>query len=143
LLTALQTAGAFGKSNILGTVSQLAGVPTGAVIEYNSNANGAYVKWADGTMICTATIDNSTMAVTSAIGSIFQAGQEATWTYPATFVGTPLVFPSPNRNDGSVIFGVFMRLITGTSAQYRLWSATSYAAGNVKYTQLLAMGRWF
>jgi hypothetical protein len=43
----------YGKSNILGTVSQSSGVPTGAIIERGSNANGQFVKYADGTMICT------------------------------------------------------------------------------------------
>ena len=38
--------------NILGTVSQSGGVPTGAIIERDSNANGEYVKYADGTLIC-------------------------------------------------------------------------------------------
>ncbi|UQI38798.1 hypothetical protein [Vreelandella venusta] len=36
--------------NILGPVSQAAGVPTGAIIERGSNANGEYVKFADGTL---------------------------------------------------------------------------------------------
>jgi hypothetical protein len=39
--------------NILGTVSQSAGLPTGALIERGSNANGTYVRLADGTMRCT------------------------------------------------------------------------------------------
>jgi hypothetical protein len=39
------------RGNILGTVSRSGGVPTGAVIERGSNANGSYVKFADGTMI--------------------------------------------------------------------------------------------
>ena len=40
------------QGNILGTVSQAAGVPTGAIIERGSNTDGEYVKYADGTMIC-------------------------------------------------------------------------------------------
>jgi len=42
---------AYTRSNILGTVSQSAGVPTGAIIERGSNANGEFVKYADGTLI--------------------------------------------------------------------------------------------
>jgi hypothetical protein len=41
----------YGQGNILGTVSQSAGVPTGAIIEQGTNANGRYVKYADGTQI--------------------------------------------------------------------------------------------
>ncbi|EKD22479.1 MAG: hypothetical protein ACD_85C00011G0003, partial [uncultured bacterium] len=40
------------SGSILGTVSQSAGVPTGAVIEQGSNANGEYCRYADGTQIC-------------------------------------------------------------------------------------------
>lgn len=43
---------AYNKTNIVGTVSQSAGVPTGAIIERGSNANGEYVRWADGTQEC-------------------------------------------------------------------------------------------
>lgn len=59
----------FAQRNILGAVSQSAGVPTGAVIESGSNANGRYVRWADGTQICT----NDNAAITTA---------------PAAFTGT-------------------------------------------------------
>jgi hypothetical protein len=43
---------AFRRGNILGTVSQSGGVPTGAIIERGSNANGSYVRLADGTQEC-------------------------------------------------------------------------------------------
>jgi len=45
------------QGNILGTVSQAAGAPTGAVVERGSNANGEYVRFADGTQICTRTVN--------------------------------------------------------------------------------------
>ncbi|WP_415262058.1 phage tail protein, partial [Pseudomonas chlororaphis] len=47
------TASKLAASSILGTVSQSGGVPTGAIIEVGTNANGAYTKFAGGTMICT------------------------------------------------------------------------------------------
>ena len=46
--------GAFRRGTLLGTVSQSAGVPTGAVVEFGSNAAGDYVRWADGTQIMRA-----------------------------------------------------------------------------------------
>lgn len=46
----------YGQSNIVGTVSQESGVPTGAIIESGSNANGEYVRFADGTQICRKTV---------------------------------------------------------------------------------------
>lgn len=52
------------RDQLVGVASQSGGVPTGAVIERGTNAMGDYVKWADGTMICTrkVTIDTSTIA---------------------------------------------------------------------------------
>ncbi|WP_155740633.1 hypothetical protein [Pseudomonas fluorescens] len=41
---------------ILGTVSQSGGVPTGAIMEIGSNANGAYFKFANGMLVCTNTL---------------------------------------------------------------------------------------
>ena len=46
----------YSQSNILGTVSQSGGVPTGAIIERGSNANGEFVKYADGTLICSTNV---------------------------------------------------------------------------------------
>jgi len=42
----------FRQDNILGTVSESSGTPTGAVIERGSNANGEFVRYADGTQVC-------------------------------------------------------------------------------------------
>lgn len=44
------------QASIIGTVSQLNGVPTGAIIERGSNANGEYVRFADGTQICSRSV---------------------------------------------------------------------------------------
>jgi hypothetical protein len=46
----------FHQGNFVGTVSQASGVPTGAIIERGSNANGSFVRFADGTQICTKLI---------------------------------------------------------------------------------------
>ena len=42
----------FSSGSVVGTVSQSAGVPTGALFERGSNANGEFVRYADGTQIC-------------------------------------------------------------------------------------------
>ena len=47
------------SGNILGTVSEDGGVPTGAIIERGSNANGEFVRFADGTQICTLSYTNN------------------------------------------------------------------------------------
>lgn len=52
---------AWWTGNILGPVFQSGGIPTGAIIERGSNANGRYTKYADGTVI----MDNSGNAITT------------------------------------------------------------------------------
>jgi len=56
VVTSATGGGVYSKDNILGTVSESGGVPTGAIIERGSNANGEFVKYADGTMICSRNI---------------------------------------------------------------------------------------
>lgn len=43
--------GVYKRSNIVGAVSQSAGIPAGAIIERGDNANGKYTRLADGTLI--------------------------------------------------------------------------------------------
>lgn len=67
----------FHTGNILGTVSQSGGVPTGAIIERGSNANGEYIKWADGTLECwlrSVTVD-----------CVADTDLDVTWPLPAAF----------------------------------------------------------
>lgn len=67
----------FHNQNILGTVSQAGGVPTGAIIERGSNANGEYIKWADGTLECwlrSVTVD-----------CVADTDLDVTWPLPAAF----------------------------------------------------------
>jgi hypothetical protein len=61
------------QESILGPVSQSGGVPTGAIIDVGSNANGEYMMFAGGWQICTCQA-----FTTSAAGSL-------TWTFPASF----------------------------------------------------------
>jgi hypothetical protein len=93
----------FQRNNIIGTVSQSAGVPTGAIIEKGSNANGEYVRFADGTQICWSQAISAGAASTGT-GSLFVSGTTV-WTYPAAFVSgsTPSVSGYANRTSGTGI----------------------------------------
>lgn len=44
--------GAAAARDILGTVSQAGGIPTGSLVEFGSNANGSYYRFAGGLQIC-------------------------------------------------------------------------------------------
>lgn len=121
--------------NILGTVSQSSGVPTGAIIQTITNANGTAVRFADGTQICTV----SGFATSSSVSEA--------WTFPAAFI-----FPShPNR---AVISGFISQ---GSSGDLRLNMAQPSSGGSVHAVNavnasnqrvaatafLMAIGRWY
>ena len=127
---------------LLGTVSQSGGVPTGAIIERGSNANGEFVKYADGTMICTSNvISGGSTAITDAGDSIFFSAA-CTWTFPATFVSEPRVNFSTEYITSS--FGVWSTMIsstTSTAAGVFLSNTSRAASGHNLYA--VAIGRWY
>ncbi len=127
---------AFGRANILGMVSQVAGAPTGAVIERGSNANGDYVRFADGTQICTRT-NLSAANASTALGSLFRS-DDVTWTYPAAFVGAPVV--CGNADDADCWLST-SGAPGAASTVLRLVAGVTKGAGLT--FRAFATGRWF
>mgnify|MGYP000846398283 CR=1 FL=1 len=128
------------KSNILGIVSQLNNIPTGALIENGTNANGTYIRFADGTQICYWR--NPTL-LTPVDRIAFGRNTEAlniidTWVYPATFISIPIVIVSA-ESHGS---GVNMASVDGnpglTTLTYNLYGPRT----DCRFVGL-AIGRWF
>lgn len=123
----------YGKNNVLGTVSQSAGVPTGAVIERGSNANGEYVRFADGTQICT-------------IGSTFTQAAEVVWSYPASFVGTPTYLSASIDHPPNPRYYFVDTATTGgniSATIYRSVRETRAAVADAFQVNCVAIGRWF
>ncbi len=125
----------YGRLNVLGTVSQSAGLPTGALVERGTNANGDYVRFADGTQICTKT-NLSTPTASTALGAIFRSG-DITWTYPVAFAAGPVVAGDADNPDAWVSTGTpgtttcIMRVLAGTTKT----ATVAFRA--------VATGRWF
>jgi hypothetical protein len=120
----------YSRNNILGTVSQSGGVPTGAIIERGSNANGEFVKYADGTMICRVSLNFT---------------RTATWTHPVVFSETPSVVATvrgnavgPSWPDEVTIVTVTDRSATITGLRYNRNISSQFS-----FTMIVAIGRWF
>lgn len=90
----------FDTNNILGAVSMLDGAPAGGIVESGENANGMYIKFAGGLMVCFCKIDVSGIAITSAGGSIFQNSVAIRVNYPATFIGVVRSFSEALYSGG-------------------------------------------
>jgi hypothetical protein len=122
--------------NILGAVSQSAGVPSGAIIERGSNANGEYVRFADGTQICTGALDSGDVSQTS--GSLFvNNGGVIPWTYPVAFSTPPTILGAQSGSSTRWISGVSRN---STSGNFRV--VATGTAGTIGFG-VMATGRWF
>lgn len=121
----------------VGTVSQAGGVPTGSIIERGSNVNGEYIKFADGTMICT---------IRAAIGGAWSTGVELsrTWTFPAGFSALPsFVFFG---YSGGVAGGGIAQIeesLTTTGVVFQIKNNTTGDIGAGNKEKRTAIGRWY
>ncbi len=123
--------------SLVGPVSQVAGVPTGALIERGATANGEFVRFADGTQICWRSGLNVTN-VGTAIGAIFRNSTNPTWTFPAPFIAPPVVHADTDSADA---WAKVAAAPTATAAVLRAFSATQIVT--VVTLRAMAIGRWF
>lgn len=111
--------------NLVGTVSQSGGTPTGAVIERGSNANGDYVRFADGTQICRERLTFN--------------GSPLTWNFPVGFAANPAVSFAPV--SGSARSVSFLNEST-SSIEFSVFESDGSLAGTTS-VMLTAFGEWF
>ncbi len=142
----------YGPGNLLGNVSEAGGVPTGAVLERGSNADGSYVRFADGTQIATRVVDDAGLAVDVPIGAFFRsAGRD--YAFPAGFASVDFVGGTLASSDNATLRDAawFGKVGVGASTSVSDWtgvsifSALSVVAGPAETTRILltAIGRWF
>ena len=96
----------------------------GVTAERGSNANGEYVKFPDGTQICTFSLTSSTSGA-------------VTWTYPASFLTVP-------RTSLDVITGA-VRLASGVNRGNSSIDINVYDLSGTRQAQVvdcIAIGRW-
>ncbi|WP_434039116.1 hypothetical protein [Pseudomonas aeruginosa] len=123
------------RGNIVGTVSQTSNIPTGAVIERGRNANGEYVRFADGTQICWLLSFRITQSGSSS--TIL----ERPWSFPASFSNTDVVTLVSHSNNGS------RRNELNIANFKRAFSDTNTGLGNVnigmEFTSGVIAASWF
>ncbi len=138
----------YGPGNILGAVSQSGGVPTGAVIEQGGNANGHYLRLADGTQICRFKL-NMGLITYSGAGSFDDPYRtdDVDWTFPLPFATPPEVTsmaavdtPGARRNAVFLAFGGATETATYGLRGYRVSGSNE---ADVVMANLCAVGRWF
>lgn len=108
--------------NIVGTVSQASGVPTGALFQIISNANGIAIRVPGGLQICfRGAVPNS-----------------ALWTFPAEFAEAPAVGHAALSGN----LPRYSTITTPTTAGVTVYAWNSSGASSGHLTDLIAIGRW-
>lgn len=127
----------FHTGNILGTVSQTSGVPTGAIIERGSNANGEYVKFADGTMDCwrNLTVNGNDSADQGSL----------TFNFPVTFSAVPVCVATASVSGTTSIkvdrYRVGQAATNGVTIHF-IFDSVVASTQEIVYA-LHVKGRWF
>lgn len=134
---------AYKQSNIIGTVSQSGGTPTGSIIEQGSNANGSYVKYADGTMICYL----RTPSVTNPSSTVFA---DVLRNWPATFASTPVASALQANAHGDLNAGAAAMTANYspgsdslTATTYRIGYRVALVGGYNVSASVIGIGRWY
>ena len=131
------------QRNLLGTVGLSSGIPTGAVIETGTNANGTYTRFADGTQICTRTIPDQAVSSTSVIYGLYRSDLLSA-PFPAAFAsGTPV--SASVGMDLPLSNGLFVSGGRQSNAQnwyYRFSGMQSFSGASPGTVSLMAIGRW-
>lgn len=119
---------------VTGTVAMTAGLPTGAVIQRGSGANGEFVRFADGTQICTHILAIGPLNL--ALGSLFQGASAITWTFPAAFATVPVV-------SGLVASaGGWVTATAPTTSAIALRGCAATSLPSAVNAHVTAIGRW-
>jgi hypothetical protein len=125
----------FNQSTIVGPVTQVAGIPTGAILERNSNTNGEFVRFADGTQICSRT-NLSAPNASTASGTLFRS-TDVPWTFPIAFASAPVVSGGTDSSD------VWCTTATPSSTSVNMRAMSSVSRTTAVPLRALAIGRWF
>jgi len=113
--------------------------------ERGTNANGDYVRFADGTQICWLYEDKTSEAWTTARGSVFcPSSNFITWNYPAAFTGMSVATGTVRRGATDAMpSGIHVYTPGASQCNYLPYTSKSLASGDSKFVCLMAVGRWF
>ena len=114
----------------------------GYIVESGSNANGSYIKFSDGTMICFAEVVRNIKF--SQVGSVYTAETIVKVPYPQEFIETPkVIINTESANDYSycAIYAILRdkKSINGVSFLRANSSGDGFTDIPFVYT---AIGKW-
>ena len=118
------------------------------IVESGSNENGNWIKFVDGTMICTATKVFETIDINNSWGNLYESAELTLGNFPQPFISTPtginciMITNANTNNKGSAGFIEYIVETTNTSwGKTAIAKATSSVAANIGLS-LIAIGKW-
>lgn len=127
---------------VLGTVSQTAGVPTGAIIETGTNANGTYTKYADGTAILSGRLSLGGLSWVAGTGVRYATSP--TVTLPTAIVSGYVAFGVTNSDVSNLSAYVSSATLGTTTISNIYFAAPAGTTGTaVPLVSYVVHGRWF
>lgn len=126
---------------ILGTVSQSGGVPTGAILQKGSNANGSYLRFADGTQICWQEVTGVKATTSAYNGGFITTRDDALFPIPFIDAATIRTFTHLVYAASPAPTQIYVSDLLVDRWAHHWFSTTN---GNVNGRAFfLAIGRWF
>lgn len=112
----------------------------GYIVESGSNSNGNYIKFSDGTMICTKSVIVSTK-IENQWGNLFESSQLDLGNFPVSFIEKPNLSVTKTIGRGS-----WLELVEGTTKSVigntYLVSAVSTNSNTNITIDIIAIGKW-
>ena len=120
------------KSNLVGAIN--------SVVESGSNTNGEYIKYSDGTMICTKKVNFVGLQFTTAWGNVYETPPIELGDYAQEFVDIPLMFITA-ATSSAVAEGVDNTKTSFGKVTFYRPIRTDYADYRYNF-YLMAIGKW-
>ena len=121
------------KNNLVGAIN--------SVVESGSNANGSWIKFSDGTMICTKKVTGQAK-ITSTWGNLYDTGDNpldlGDWAIP--FIDVPIVSISFYGANGQWVEGFQTATTKEKVGKISIASATSKTAN--AFYNVIGIGKW-
>lgn len=108
-----------------------------------TNANGSWVRFADGTQICWKRVTLGTVTCTTAWGSLYESGYFQLGDWPIAFIDVPVApYVRVAAYNSYTCIPELHKDVTATSAgQASFWRANSQTCPGI-VVEVMAIGRW-
>lgn len=115
------------------------------VVESGENSNGSYIKYADGTMVCTSVRTFPDLSFTSPWGSLYETTSQSLGSMPQSFVEIPIINATVVSTSIASSWAAIIEYIKDTNTYnygYIAFARPNNTASATISVNITAIGRW-